>query len=82
MELILVGDVVASWDALRNQFRQALIFHFVEFLWNSDRRFFLMEFQKPLENPVTVNLRTLIHLGHSARMRSHGEGFLAKFPVW
>ena len=73
------GDVVASWDALRNQISAGLNFSLCGIpYWNSDLGgFFLWNFKNPLEN---VDYRELhvrwIEFGtFCPMMRSHGEGF-------
>src|SRR3989339_696070 len=73
------GDVVASWDALRNQISAGLNFSLCGIpYWNSDLGgFFLWNFKNTLEN---VDYRELhvrwIEFGtFCPMMRSHGEGF-------
>jgi alpha-D-xyloside xylohydrolase len=72
------GDVVASWDALRNQISAGLNFSLCGIpYWNSDLGgFFLWKFKNPIEN---VDYRELhvrwIEFGtFCPMMRSHGEG--------
>jgi alpha-D-xyloside xylohydrolase len=73
------GDIVASWETLRNQISAGLNFSLCGIpYWNSDiGGFFLWNFKKPLEN---ANYRELyarwIQFGtFCPMMRSHGEGF-------
>ena len=72
------GDVVASWDALRNQISAGLNLSLCGIpQWNSDLGgFFLWNFKKPLENPDYRELHTRwIQFGvFCPMMRSHGEG--------
>jgi alpha-D-xyloside xylohydrolase len=72
------GDVVASWDALRNQISAGLNFSLSAIpYWNSDiGGFFLWNFKKPLENPDYRELHARwIQFGtFCPMMRSHGEG--------
>jgi alpha-D-xyloside xylohydrolase len=72
------GDVVASWDALRNQISAGLNFSLCGIpYWNSDiGGFFLWNFKKPLENPDYRELHARwIQFGtFCPMMRSHGEG--------
>jgi len=72
------GDVVASWDALRNQISAGLNFSLSAIPhWNSDiGGFFLWNFKKPLENPDYRELHARwIQFGtFCPMMRSHGEG--------
>jgi alpha-D-xyloside xylohydrolase len=72
------GDVVASWDALRNQISAGLNFSLCGIPhWNSDiGGFFLWNFKKPLENPDYRELHARwIQFGtFCPMMRSHGEG--------
>lgn len=73
------GDVVASWDALKNQISAGLnlslsgIPH-----WNSDiGGFFLSNFKNPLENPDyrELHVRWMEFGTFCPMMRSHGEGY-------
>ncbi|MBN2166219.1 MAG: DUF5110 domain-containing protein [Marinilabiliaceae bacterium] len=73
------GDVVASWDALRNQISAGLnvslcgIPH-----WNSDiGGFFLWNFKNPLKNPEyrELHVRWMQFGAFCPMMRSHGEGY-------
>ncbi|WP_320053324.1 TIM-barrel domain-containing protein [uncultured Acetobacteroides sp.] len=72
------GDVVASWDALRNQISAGLNFSLCGIpYWNSDLGgFFLWKFKNPLENTDYWELHVRwIQLGtFCPMMRSHGEG--------
>jgi alpha-D-xyloside xylohydrolase len=72
------GDVVASWDALRNQISAGLNFSLCAIPnWYSDiGGFFLWNFKKPLENPDYRELHARwIQFGtFCPMMRSHGEG--------
>ncbi len=70
------GDVVASWDALRNQISAGLNFSLCGIpYWNSDiGGFFLWNFKKPLENPDYRELyaRWIQFGAFCPMMRSHG----------
>jgi len=72
------GDVVASWDALRNQISAGLNFSLCGIPhWNSDiGGFFLWNFKNPLENPDyrELHARWLQFGTFCPMMRSHGEG--------
>lgn len=72
------GDVVASWEALRNQISAGLNFSLCAIPhWNSDiGGFFLWNFKKPLENADYRELHARwIQFGtFCPMMRSHGEG--------
>ncbi len=72
------GDVVASWDALRNQISAGLNFSLCAIPhWNSDiGGFFLWNFKNPLQNPDYRELYARwIQFGtFCPMMRSHGEG--------
>jgi alpha-D-xyloside xylohydrolase len=73
------GDVVASWNALRNQVSAGLNFSLCGIpYWNSDiGGFFLWEFNKPLQNPDyrELNVRWTQFGTFCPMMRSHGEGY-------
>jgi alpha-D-xyloside xylohydrolase len=70
------GDVVASWEALRNQISAGLNFSLCGIpYWNSDiGGFFLWNFEKKLEDPVYLELyvRWLQFGAFCPMMRSHG----------
>ncbi len=70
------GDVVASWDALRNQISAGLNFSLCGIpYWNSDiGGFFLWNFEKKLEDPEYRELyaRWLQFGAFCPMMRSHG----------
>ncbi len=70
------GDVVASWDALRNQISAGLNFSLTGIPhWNSDiGGFFLWDFNNPLENPDYRELyaRWIQFGAFCPMMRSHG----------
>ncbi|HYX07786.1 MAG TPA: TIM-barrel domain-containing protein [Bacteroidales bacterium] len=70
------GDVVASWEALRNQISAGLNFSLCGIpYWNSDiGGFFLWNFKKPLENPDYRELyaRWIQFGAFCPMMRSHG----------
>jgi alpha-D-xyloside xylohydrolase len=72
------GDVVASWEALRNQISAGLNFSLCAIPhWNSDiGGFFLWNFKKPLENPDyrELHARWIQFGAFCPMMRSHGEG--------
>jgi alpha-D-xyloside xylohydrolase len=72
------GDVVASWDALRNQISAGLNFSLCGIpYWNSDLGgFFLWKFKNPLENPDyrELHVRWIQFGTFCPMMRSHGEG--------
>jgi alpha-D-xyloside xylohydrolase len=72
------GDVVASWDALKNQISAGLNFSLCAIpYWNSDiGGFFLWNFKNPLNNPEYRELHARwIQFGtFCPMMRSHGEG--------
>lgn len=72
------GDVVASWDALRNQISAGLNFSLCGIpYWNSDLGgFFLWNFKNPLENPDyrELHVRWIQFGTFCPMMRSHGEG--------
>jgi alpha-D-xyloside xylohydrolase len=72
------GDVVASWDALRNQISAGLNFSLCAIPhWNSDLGgFFLWNFKNPLQSPDYRELHARwIQFGtFCPMMRSHGEG--------
>ena len=72
------GDVVASWNALRNQISAGLNFSLCAIPhWNSDiGGFFLWNFKNPLQNPDYRELHARwIQFGtFCPMMRSHGEG--------
>jgi alpha-D-xyloside xylohydrolase len=73
------GDIVASWETLKNQISAGLNFSLCAIPhWNNDLGgFFLWNFKKPLENPDYRELHTRwIQFGvFCPMMRSHGEGF-------
>jgi len=72
------GDVVASWDALRNQISAGLNFSLCGIpYWNSDLGgFFLWNFKNPLENADyrELHVRWIEFGTFCPMMRSHGEG--------
>jgi alpha-D-xyloside xylohydrolase len=72
------GDVVASWDALRNQISAGLNFSLCGIpYWNCDLGgFFLWNFKNPLENPDyrELHVRWIEFGTFCPMMRSHGEG--------
>jgi len=72
------GDIVASWETLRNQISAGLNFSLCAIpQWNCDLGgFFLWNFKKPLENPDYRELHARwIQFGtFCPMMRSHGEG--------
>jgi alpha-D-xyloside xylohydrolase len=72
------GDIVASWETLRNQISAGLNFSLCAIpQWNCDLGgFFLWNFKKPLENPEYRELHARwIQFGtFCPMMRSHGEG--------
>ncbi|HOT15637.1 MAG TPA: glycoside hydrolase family 31 protein [Bacteroidales bacterium] len=72
------GDVVASWDALRNQISAGLNFSLCGIpYWNSDLGgFFLWNFKNPLENADyrELHVRWIQFGAFCPMMRSHGEG--------
>ena len=72
------GDVVASWDALRNQISAGLNFSLCGIpYWNSDiGGFFLWNFKNPLENADyrELHVRWIEFGAFCPMMRSHGEG--------
>ncbi len=72
------GDVVASWDALRNQISAGLNFSLCGIpYWNSDLGgFFLWNFKDPLENADyrELHVRWIEFGTFCPMMRSHGEG--------
>ncbi|MFA6400622.1 MAG: glycoside hydrolase family 31 protein [Salinivirgaceae bacterium] len=72
------GDVVASWDALRNQISAGLNFSLCGIpYWNSDLGgFFLWNFNNPLQNADyrELHVRWIEFGTFSPMMRSHGEG--------
>lgn len=73
------GDVVASWDALRNQISAGLNFSLCGIpYWNSDiGGFFLWNFKNPLENADyrELHVRWIQFGAFCPMMRSHGEGY-------
>ncbi len=73
------GDVVASWDALRNQISAGLNFSLSGIpYWNSDiGGFFLWNFENPLKNPDYRELQARwMQFGtFCPMMRSHGESY-------
>jgi alpha-D-xyloside xylohydrolase len=72
------GDVVASWDAYRNQISAGLNFSLCGIpYWNSDLGgFFLWNFKNPLENADyrELHVRWVQFGAFCPLMRSHGEG--------
>jgi len=72
------GDVVASWDALRNQISAGLNFSLCGIpYWNCDLGgFFLWNFKNPLENADyrELHVRWMEFGTFCPMMRSHGEG--------
>jgi alpha-D-xyloside xylohydrolase len=72
------GDVVASWDALRNQISAGLNMSLCGIpYWNSDLGgFFLWNFKNPLENLEyrELHVRWVEFGTFTPMMRSHGEG--------
>ncbi|HPJ55538.1 MAG: glycoside hydrolase family 31 protein [Bacteroidales bacterium] len=72
------GDVVASWDALRNQISAGLNMSLCGIpYWNCDiGGFFLWNFKNPLENPDyrELHVRWVEFGTFTPMMRSHGEG--------
>ncbi len=72
------GDVVASWDALRNQISAGLNMSLCGIpYWNCDLGgFFLWNFKNPLENPDyrELHVRWVEFGAFTPMMRSHGEG--------
>ncbi len=72
------GDIVASWETLRNQISAGLNFSLCAIpQWNSDiGGFFLWNFKNPLQNPDYRELHARwIQFGtFCPMMRSHGEG--------
>ncbi len=73
------GDIVASWETLRNQISGGLNLSLCGIpYWNCDLGgFFLWNFKNPLQNPDYRELHTRwIQFGvFCPMMRSHGEGF-------
>jgi len=73
------GDVVASWDALRNQISAGLNFSLCGIpYWNSDiGGFFLWNYKDPLENADyrELHVRWMEFGAFCPMMRSHGEGY-------
>jgi alpha-D-xyloside xylohydrolase len=73
------GDIVASWETLRNQISGGLNLSLCGIpYWNSDiGGFFLWNFKNPLQNPDYRELHARwIQFGvFCPMMRSHGEGF-------
>lgn len=73
------GDVVASWDALKNQISAGLNLSLSGIpYWNSDiGGFFLWNFKNPLENPDyrELHVRWMEFGTFCPMMRSHGEGY-------
>ncbi|MFO7657081.1 MAG: glycoside hydrolase family 31 protein [Bacteroidales bacterium] len=73
------GDVVASWQALRNQISAGLNVSLCGMpYWNSDiGGFFLWNFKKPLENVDyrELHVRWMQFGTFCPMMRSHGEGY-------
>lgn len=72
------GDVVASWEAYRNQIAAGLNFSLCGIpYWNSDLGgFFLWNFKNPLENADyrELHVRWIQFGTFCPMMRSHGEG--------
>lgn len=72
------GDIVASWETLRNQVSAGLNFSLCAIpQWNSDiGGFFLWNYKNPLQNPDYRELHARwIQFGtFCPMMRSHGEG--------
>jgi len=72
------GDVVASWEALRNQISAGLNFSLCGIpYWNCDLGgFFLWNFKNPLENADyrELHVRWIEFGTFCPMMRSHGEG--------
>jgi alpha-D-xyloside xylohydrolase len=72
------GDVVASWNALRNQISAGLNFSLCGIpYWNCDLGgFFLWNFKNPLENADyrELHVRWIEFGAFCPMMRSHGEG--------
>jgi alpha-D-xyloside xylohydrolase len=72
------GDVVASWEALRNQISAGLNFSLCGVpYWNCDLGgFFLWNFRNPLQNPDyrELHVRWVEFGTFIPMMRSHGEG--------
>jgi alpha-D-xyloside xylohydrolase len=72
------GDVVASWEALRNQISAGLNFSLCGIpYWNCDLGgFFLWNFKNPLQNPDyrELHVRWVEFGTFIPMMRSHGEG--------
>lgn len=72
------GDVVASWNALRNQISAGLNFSLCGIpYWNCDLGgFFLWNFKNPLENADyrELQVRWIEFGAFTPMMRSHGEG--------
>lgn len=73
------GDVVASWDALRNQISAGLNVSMTGMpYWNSDiGGFFLWDFKNPLANADyrELHVRWMQFGAFTPMMRSHGEGY-------
>lgn len=73
------GDIVASWETMRNQISAGLNFSLCGIpYWNNDLGgFFLWNFKNPLQNPDYRELHARwIQFGvFCPMMRSHGEGF-------
>ncbi|MEL0455911.1 TIM-barrel domain-containing protein [Flavobacteriaceae bacterium SZ-1-7] len=73
------GDVVASWEALRNQISAGLNVSLSGLpYWNSDiGGFFLWDFNNPLNNPDyrELHVRWIEFGTFCPMMRSHGEGY-------
>lgn len=73
------GDVVASWDALRNQISAGLNVSMTGMpYWNSDiGGFFLWNFKNPLANADyrELHVRWMQFGAFTPMMRSHGEGY-------
>ncbi|HLO60343.1 MAG TPA: TIM-barrel domain-containing protein [Bacteroidales bacterium] len=72
------GDVIASWEALRNQISAGLNFSLCGIpYWNCDLGgFFLWNFKNPLQNPDyrELHVRWVEFGTFIPMMRSHGEG--------
>lgn len=73
------GDVVATWDALRNQISAGLNVSMTGMpYWNSDiGGFFLWDFKNPLANADyrELHVRWMQFGAFTPMMRSHGEGY-------
>ncbi len=73
------GDVVASWQALRDQISAGLNISLCGLpYWNSDiGGFFLWDFKDPLHNPDyrELQVRWMQFGTFCSMMRSHGEGY-------